>query len=111
VCLLKSETKLSKITVRSGTRQNPTFVINLTKVGSTLSPEERQVLELQLTRLSRNTQNRRIPEFVNQNLQDFDVIFGSARDRSQGGRARLRVQCPASDFQRSLAETPDSSRG
>jgi hypothetical protein len=43
VCLLKSETKLSKITVRSGTRQNPTFVINLTKVGSTLSPEERQL--------------------------------------------------------------------
>jgi hypothetical protein len=46
VCaFLKSETKLSKITVRSGTRQNPTFVINLTKVGSTLSPEERQLRE------------------------------------------------------------------
>jgi hypothetical protein len=28
-----------------GTRQNPTLVINLTKVGSTLSPEERQPLE------------------------------------------------------------------
>jgi len=39
------KTKLSKITVRSGTRQSPTFVINLTKVGSTLSPEERQPLE------------------------------------------------------------------
>jgi hypothetical protein len=37
--------KLSKITVRSGTRQNPTLVINLTKVGSTLSPEERELLE------------------------------------------------------------------
>jgi hypothetical protein len=39
------KTKLSKITVRSGTRQSPTFVINLTKVGLTLSPEERQLLE------------------------------------------------------------------
>jgi hypothetical protein len=39
------KTKLSKITVRSGTRQSPTLVINLTKVGSTLSPEERQPLE------------------------------------------------------------------
>jgi hypothetical protein len=39
------KTKLSKITVRSGTRQSPTFVINLTKVGSTLSLEERQRIE------------------------------------------------------------------
>jgi len=30
---------------RSGTRQSPILVINLTKVGSTLSPEERQPLE------------------------------------------------------------------
>ena len=36
------KTKLSKIAVRSGTRQSPTFVITLTKVGSTLSPEELQ---------------------------------------------------------------------
>ncbi|HEY2919001.1 MAG TPA: hypothetical protein VGK77_08410 [Candidatus Binatia bacterium] len=39
------KTKLSKITVRSGTRQSPTLVNNLTKIGSTLSPEERQSLE------------------------------------------------------------------
>jgi hypothetical protein len=41
----KSATKLSKIINSASTRQSPTFVINLTKIGSTLSPEERQLLE------------------------------------------------------------------
>jgi hypothetical protein len=39
----KSATKLSKILILFGTRQNPTFVIDLTKVGSTLSLEEHQL--------------------------------------------------------------------
>jgi len=41
VCCLKPETKLSKINrCHSGTEQSPTLVNNLTKIGSTLSPEE-----------------------------------------------------------------------
>jgi hypothetical protein len=39
----KSATKLSKSYLLSGTGQNPTFVIDLTKVGSTLSLEEHQL--------------------------------------------------------------------
>ncbi len=39
----ESATKLSKIAVLSGTRQSPTLVINLTKIGSTLSLEERRL--------------------------------------------------------------------
>jgi hypothetical protein len=35
--------KLSKIAASFGTRQNPTFVINLTKIGPTLSPEEHRL--------------------------------------------------------------------
>ena len=40
---MKSATKLSKIAASFSTRQNPTFVINLTKIGSTLSPEEHRL--------------------------------------------------------------------
>src|SRR5439155_6091843 len=39
----KFATKLSKIAASFSTRQNPTFVINLTKIGSTLSPEEHRL--------------------------------------------------------------------
>ncbi len=39
----KSAIKLSKIAVSFGTKQNSTFVINLTKIGSTLSPEEHRL--------------------------------------------------------------------
>jgi hypothetical protein len=39
----KFATKLSKIAVSFSTRQNPTFVINLTKIGPTLSPEEHRL--------------------------------------------------------------------
>jgi hypothetical protein len=39
----KSATKLSKIAASFSTRQNPTFVINLTKIGPTLSPEEHRL--------------------------------------------------------------------
>jgi hypothetical protein len=35
--------KLSKIATSFSTRQNPTFVINLTKIGSPLSPEEHRL--------------------------------------------------------------------
>ena len=36
---------VKELLFRCGTRQSPTLVINLTKVGSTLSPEERRPLE------------------------------------------------------------------
>ena len=39
----KFATKLSKIVASFSTRQNPTFVINLTKIGPTLSPEEHRL--------------------------------------------------------------------
>ncbi len=39
----KFATKLSKIAASFSTRQNPTFVINLTKIGPTLSPEEHRL--------------------------------------------------------------------
>src|SRR6266436_6549647 len=49
----KSATKLSKIAVSSGTRQNPILVINLTKIGSTLSPEEPRLHAWDRSRFSR----------------------------------------------------------
>jgi len=39
----KFATKLSKIAASFITRQNATFVINLTKIGPTLSPEEHRL--------------------------------------------------------------------
>jgi hypothetical protein len=67
----KSATKLSKNAASSGTRQNPTFVINLTKIGSTLSPEEHRLQQERPVRVSRNSQNNAPVPQVNENRKSF----------------------------------------
>ena len=60
----ESATELSKITFISGTKQSPILVDNLTKIGSNLSQEERR-LHAWAGPLSRDSQHRRLVEFVN----------------------------------------------
>jgi hypothetical protein len=105
---LKSETKLSKITVRSGTRQSPTLVNNLTKIGSTLSLEEHQLHAWgrSACREAQNIRDSRSPSI--KNLQDSQVNFGGAVDWGPGNaescRERIRTGCQSAD-------RPNSSRG
>jgi hypothetical protein len=70
----KSATKLSKIAVSFGTRQNPTFVINLTKIGSTLSPEEHRLQQERPVRVSRNSQNNALADQVNGRFANLSAV-------------------------------------
>jgi len=100
LCCLKPETKLSKIVSLSGTRQNPAFVNNLTKIGSTLSPEERQ-LHAWSRSACRGTHNiRKLPDSSIKICKIFAAVnhastrmnpnssnLGSARASRAGDRA------------------------
>ena len=69
----KFATKLSKISASFSTRQNPTFVTNLTKIGSTLSPEEHRLTHGPV-RVSRNSQSNAPVPKVNGKPQIFFAV-------------------------------------
>jgi hypothetical protein len=70
----KFATKLSKIAASFSTRQNPTFVINLTKIGSTLSPEEHRLPRMGPVRVSRNSQNNAPVPQVNGKFANLSAV-------------------------------------
>src|SRR6266498_1756446 len=68
-------------TIPSGTRQSPTLVINLTKIGSTLSPEEHR-LHAWAGPLSRDSKHKKFRQFVNENLEKSCVKISPVISRA-----------------------------